>query len=651
MKLKYIITLLLTVALLKINAQSSQKKILFTVDGTPVYVSEFIRVYNKNLDLVQDESQKDVNEYLKLFTNYKLKLKEAQALSLNEKESYKRELANYKKQLAKGFLTNTEVTEELVAEAYDRISNEVKANHILVRVLDNASPADTLVAYNTISKLRERALNGDFESLRKEVHNGKTIFGEELGYFSGFKMVYTFETVAFNTEVGEISEIFRTRFGYHFLKVLDKRKSRGERTVAHIMKVSKPNDSLNESPEEKIKEIYKRLNQGGDFEALAKEFSDDTNSAGKGGVLNPFSGGELSASKFEDAAFALEDVGDVSKPFQSKFGWHIVKLLAKKPIGIFEEMKSELEAKVKRDDRSNLIDDALIRKLKAKYDISDNQPALPYFEAILNDDYFKNTWQLNSDFEADKPLVKIGNKQFLFQDFADYLLKTQGSMRINKSIADMLASKYQAFLNKNLVDYQEANLEYENKEFANILAEYRDGLLLFDLMETTIWNTSKTDSTEIRNFYDTHKNDYTFPKRIEATVASSAQQKTLKKVRKLLEKGMAIEQIKSLVNSNEDINVIFTTDTMDVSHQAIPKDFQFKKGVSKIYNHNDGFVVIQVTAILPKSQKSFEEARGMVIGDYQTFKEAQWMEELHNKYKVVINQESLDKVKSIIKNQ
>ena len=170
-------------------------------------------------------------------------------------------------------------------------------------------------------------------------------------------------------------------------------------------------------------------------------------------------------------------------------------------------------------------------------------------------------------------------------------------------------------------------------------------------METTIWNTAKTDSLAIQDYYNLNKNKYVSPKRIDAVVASSKEQKILKKVAGLLEKGMEIQQIKALINSNDKIDVIFTVDTMDASHQALPKAFEFKKGISKIYKHNSAFVLVQVKEILPQLTKTLEEAKGLVISDYQAYKEEKWLKELAQKYKVVINQDVLKRVKSHIKKQ
>ena len=650
MQLRYLFTLFLACTMLIVKGQSTDKDVLFTVSEEPVYASEFLRVYKKNLDLVQDESQKDIDEYLKLFTNYKLKLKEARSLDLHEKPSYIRELTNYKKQLAKNYITDSKVTDELVKEAYERISYEVNANHILIKINENANPQDTLVAYNKIAKLRERALKEGFEIVREEVHNGQTVFGEKLGYFGGFKMVYKFESAAFNTQVDSISKPFRTRFGYHIVNVLDKRKSRGERTVAHIMVVENKQDTLAEKPEVRIQDIYKKLNQGEAFEALAKQFSDDKNSAPSGGKLKPFSSGQLRAKEFEDVAFNLENEGDISEPFKTDYGWHIVKLHQKKPVPNFEAMKPELVEKVKRDTRSKLIDDALVSKLKSKYNISDKRPNLDYFISILNEDYFKRTWKLPQDFIGREHLVKIGKKQFTNNDFGVYLSNSQRNTNIREPLESLVSKKYDAFLNESIIKYQEDNLEFENVDYANIVAEYRDGLLLFDLMENTIWNTGKTDSTAISEFYEANKMNYVKPKRIDATVASSAKQKTLKKVTKLLSKNIALDEIKSLVNNNNKVDVIFTSGIMDATHQALPKDFEFRKGLSKIQKHNDAFIVVNVKEILLEEQKTFEESKGAVISDYQNHKEETWLKGLREKYPIKINIDVLEKVKGQLKN-
>ncbi|WP_417889303.1 peptidylprolyl isomerase [Xanthomarina gelatinilytica] len=642
---KYFLIAVFSLCFFASNAQNPNDEVLFTVENDPVYVSEFTRVFNKNIDLVKDESQKDVDEYLKLFINYKLKLKEAEALGLDKKPSYLNELSSYKSQLASNYLTDSKVTDELIEEAYKRMTTEVDASHILIRLDDNPTPEDTLQAYNKLLKLRDRVMQEGFETVKKDIHNGKTVYAEDLGYFSAFKMVYNFETAAYNTPVGEVSMPFKTRFGYHIVWVKEKRESRGERTVAHIMISNQKKDRPHDKPESRINDIYLKLQQGEDFEALAKQFSEDQSSASKGGMLAPFTGGQLSSVEFENQAFALEHVGDISKPFETEYGWHIIKLYGKKPVASFEDMKAELEEKVKRDSRSQLINESLLNNLKQQYQVSDATPDLSYFESILNDNYFIGKWVLPTDFKAQEPLIKIQEKQIVYEDFGQYLLKNQRRQMPKMSIKTLVVNSYHAFLENELLQYKKERLEVENQDYANIVEEYRDGLLLFDLMENEIWNAAKKDSVGLQTYYNNHKDNYFWNQRVDAVVASSAKKTTIKKVQKLLQNNQTPEQIKAALNSESEIDVIFTSGIMDAQHQSLPADFKFKTGVSELYKFNEGYIVANVKEVLPKETKSFEEAKGAVISDFQNHKEANWILSLEEKYQVNVNQDVLESVK------
>lgn len=629
------------------SAQIKKEDILFTVDNTPVFASEFLRMYNKNLDLVKDESQKDVDEYLKLFINYKLKIIEARALEFDKKPQYIKELESYKEQLLENYLIDHKVTDELVKEAYQRMSYDVKASHILVKIAEHEN--DTVAAYTLILKLRNRLLNEDFENLQKEVHNGNTIFAEDLGYFSGFKMVYEFETVAYNTQIGKVSMPFRTTFGYHVVKIYDKRKSRGEVTVGHIMIVNNKKDSLIK-PEIRIQEIYKLIQQGETFESLAKQFSEDKNSARNGGKLSPFKSGQLRLVEFEDLAFSLKEINEISKPFKTDFGWHIVKLYNKKPLASFEEMKFDLRLRVKRDPRSKRINKSLINTLKETYNIKKPYTELDYFKSILNDEFFKRSWTIPSDIENEKQFLKIGKTQFTYNDFANFLFNSQRNQTPKKPLEKLLEQQYNKFLNTKLLAYHKENLEFENLEFAEILEEYREGLLLFDLMETKIWNAVKLDTIGLQEFYNENKTNYIWQERIDVIVATSAKEKDINKVKKMLKNGISLEAIKAQINQNKSQNVILTSEIMNAEHRALPKDFYFKEGVSKVYFYNDAFHVIDVKRILPKTEKTYNESKGSVISDYQDEVEKQWLKDLEETYKVVVNKEVLKKVKFLIKN-
>ncbi|WP_412561212.1 peptidylprolyl isomerase [Winogradskyella sp. MIT101101] len=648
MKVKFKLMLL---ALLALNVSFSQEKdeVLLKVDGEPIMTSEFLRVYNKNLDLVKDESQKDVDGYLKLFTEYQLKLKEAKRLKLHEDANYQREFLRYKNQLTKNYLSENKVTEALVKEAYDRSNMDINASHVLVRLDENAK--DTLNAYNEVLQLRERVLNEGFDAVKKDMHNGQTIFLEDLGYFSAFKMVYNFETAAFNTPKGEISMPFRTQFGYHVVKVNDKRPSRGTITAAHIMIALEQKDSLL-NPEQRINDIYKKIQQGENFESLAKQFSDDKSSAKNGGKLTSFKSGQLSSTEFEDQAFALKNDGDISQPFKTEYGWHIVKRIELKPIQTFEELKPTLEARVKRDSRSKLINTAMVNELKKRYEISYNPEAKAYFESILSKDFFSRSWRLPEDFDKDKTVFTINDRPFTYNEFGRHLMSAQRAYG-NKSVpfSVVVDKELDKFFERSILQYREDNLESENQDFANILKEYRDGLLLFDLMEKEVWNKASKDSVGLEAYYNKNKSKYQWNERVEVVMASSANEANAQKVLKMMKKGKSQEDINAELNTDSKKNIIFTKGTYDINDSKLPTSFEVKEGVSKIYEHNDAFHVFDVKAVLPAGNKSLEEAKGNVINDYQEQLESNWIDGLYKRFSVEVNEDVLQNVKSKIRNQ
>ncbi len=625
------------------NAQNSSDDILFTVDGDPVKSSEFIRVYNKNLDLVKDDSQKDVDNYLNLFVNYQLKIKEAKRLGLDTVPKYKKEFESYKKQLSKNYLSDNKVTEALIEEAYNRSKEDIKASHILVRI--DESERDTLAVYNQLIDLRNRVMAEGFEKVKGQVHNGTTVFAEELGYFSVFKMVYPFESAAYATNVGDISMPFRTRFGYHIVKVDDRRPSRGEVTVAHIMITGKQADTLLD-PEVRAKEIYKKLKQGENFESLAKQFSDDKSSASKGGLMSPFTSGQLSSSEFEDVAFGLKQIGEVSEPFKTQYGWHIVKLVNKKGIQPLENVRTEIENKVKHDSRSNLINIALAKKLKQQYAVKDDAKKLDYFASILTPDFYNRSWEIPQKFDASKALFKLGNSTVTYGDFANHLKSAQ-KIYVGKTLShkEIIEDEYNVFQERTVLNYHEENLENENEDFALILKEYREGLLLFDLMEQEVWNAATKDTTGLKNYYAAHATDYMWGDRIDAVLATSAKKSDIEKVKSYLKKGLSDDEIGKKLNSENEQKVIFTKGIMEVDNQSLPKHLDLKKGLSNVYENNDAYHVLLVKNFYKSEPKTFDEAKGKLTGDYQNKLEEDWIKTLRQRYKVEVNDNALKTVK------
>lgn len=649
-------TLLLVFVILTTTIVSAQKKqdVIFTIDKDPVYVDDFVRVYNKNIDLVQDESQKNIEEYLNLYIDYKLKILQAEALGLDAKKSFQKEFSGYKKQLAKKYLTDTNATDILLKEAYDRSLEEIKAKHILVAVSEDAAPVDTLKAYNKLLTIKERVAKEGFDVVMNEVNNGKTVYGENLGWFSVFRMVYPFETGAYTTQVGQISDIIRTRFGYHLIKVEDRRYHRGEIEVAHIMIASTDADSDEKKlhAKQQIQELYREIDNGGDFEDIAKNFSDDKATAAKGGLMGRFSSGSTSSVAFEDAAFALTKEGQISRPIQTQFGWHIVKLIKKYPVGSFEDEERSLLVEIKKDNRSKYITAAFVKELKEQYQYHRNDAGWVKAKSLITDELASRKWSYDKQAEGlDILLFQINkDKEITVRAFLDWLELRQRRFGGVANTDVFLNQAYDWFVENELINYREENLANENPEYASILEEYRDGLLLFDLMQVKIWDKAKDDTTALKNYYNLHKSEYVWNKRAHVVLATCTGEKTAETVRKLFEKGKSVDEIRNKLNSDEHIKVVFDAFTAEEDETTkLPDAYDFTVGVSPLFETKPGqFVVINTTEILPSAIKELDEVKGRVISDYQKELEEKWIAELRSEHNIEVNKRTLKKVKEQI---
>ena len=482
--------------LVAMNVFSQNEKTLVTINKEKTTITDFKRIYEKNLDAIDSEEAKDVTNNLALYINYKLKVEEAYLLKFDTLPSYKKEIASYRDQLAAPYLQDTTFITELVKEVYLRTKNEVKAKHILIRTLKDATPKDTLISFNKITTIRNRIINGEnFEKVAVETSEDTSAQGNakkgvegnkgNLGYFSAFNMVASFEDAAYKTKVGAVSMPFRSKFGYHILKVYDFRAAKGEIEAAHIL-IS----NSTKSSKAKINEVYKRLQNKETFAKLASEYSDDRGSKAKGGKLDKFGTGRM-VKPFEIAAFSLENEGDFSKPFKTRFGWHIVKLLKKHPIRSFAEMKQELTAKIKRSSRMQMSETAVINKLKKQYSIVENEEA----KDILNR---KDIRTISKD-SLQNNIISINDSNIKQETFVEYLKN-----RRNKPIYVL----FEMFKNQEILAYYKKNLANTEPEYANVLKEYEDGLLLFELMQQKIWNKSSKDTLGLKTYFSNNKEKY-----------------------------------------------------------------------------------------------------------------------------------------------
>ena len=369
--------------------------VLMTVDGKPVTRSEFEAIYKKN-NKDAAVTKEALDEYLDLFINYKLKVRAAEELGMDTVGKFKTELDGYRKQLARPYLIDRNLNDELMKEAFDRSGIEVRASHILAQLPAEPAPADTLAAWKKIMALRDRVVAGEDWATVASGKGGSddpsaAKNGGDLGWFSALQMVYPFESAAYSTQPGQISKPVRTRFGYHIIKVVDKRPARGQVKVAHIMVRSTDQDGpeKQKAAETKINEVATRLASNEiSFNDAALKYSDDESTNTKGGELPMFGTGKM-IEEFEDISFGLKSDGEVSKPFKTRYGWHIVKRLEYKAPPSYDEAKADLKAKISRDSRAEITRQKFLADLKASYKYKADDKALKALYPLVDSTIFK----------------------------------------------------------------------------------------------------------------------------------------------------------------------------------------------------------------------------------------------------------------------
>ncbi|MFN8114829.1 MAG: peptidylprolyl isomerase [Bacteroidia bacterium] len=682
-------------------AQTSEP-VIMTINGKPVYKSEFENVYKKNSGKEVNKEQKSVKEYVDLFSTFKMKVFEAEANGLDTNSSFKTELAGYRKQLAAPYLTDKNVNEALIQEAYDRMKTEVKASHILIRVSEDALPKDTIEAYTRLMIIRDAIMGknpspakiAEYEALLKKsssaltknstkqdtvnynaklnavkgitatLNSGADKFAAaakktsedpsaadnsgDLGYFTSLQMVYPFETAAYKANVGDVTMPVRTRFGYHILKIADKRPSQGEILTAHIMvKFGKDMGEKDKANlKTKIDEIYAKLKAGEKFEDLARQYSDDKPSAEKGGQLQWF-GSSRMPIEFEKASFALANNGDYSEPFTTNYGWHIVKRLDKKGLASFNDMKGDLKQRIGKDSRTQAGRASLIEKIKKENNFKENQMSKKEFLKVIDSTVYLGRWEAKkAEKLGNKDLFMLGSNKYTQNDFAKFIESHQTSR--NKMDNNMfLQQSYKDFVDETVINYEDNNLENKYPEFRNLLKEYRDGILLFDLTDQKVWSKAVKDTAGLKDFYEKNKNNYLWDERAEVTTYKCANEKVAKEVRGMLKKNKSEKEITETVNKTSQLNVSVENITY-LKGENKDVDANWKQGVvaSDIKDTKENkVVVLVVNKVLGKTPKTIAEAKGMITADYQNYLEKEWLAYLKNKYSVKVNEDVLNTVK------
>lgn len=644
MKLTNILFLLCFFALSNLFGQNADP-VLFTVENNPIHVSEFNYIYSKNSGKDTDYSEKSIREYLDLYTKFKLKVQRAKELRMDTIPALQKELEGYRKQLAKSYLTDKEVTNRLIKEVYDRSDRDIALSHILFSLPSNPTESQITEATDKANEVYQEIIKGmTFEKAVAEYSQDK--FSVErngsLGYLtamfpSGF---YELENVAYTLKKGEISKPIQTKLGIHLVRVDAERPARGEIEVSHILIRNKSQRRETTDSKSKIDSIYQLLQAGQEFAALARKFSEDNSSSQNGGYIGYFGINKFEKS-FEEAAFGIDKVGGISAPFETAAGWHIIKKISIKENPSYEDAQKILKSKIIKDPRYNKATLSMIDRIKEDGKFAENANTLSDFSNSLDQSFFSYKWE-GDERDATK-LFSFGDKTFTVGDFSAYLKSnTRTRLRLDEMpIPDAVSNLYKEFVDESAIQYEEVQLEKKYPEFKSIMREYQEGILLFEVTKLNVWDKASKDTTGLKAFYETRKSDYMWKER--AVVKNYTLNTTDEKIIKSFAKKVKKKTPEWLKEKFGDI-FTYTEGTYERGSRDVAGTKFMKNAVSSpLIDTKKGMTKIQkIDAIIPPALKDLSEARGYIEADYQDQLEKEWVSKLRQKYKVDVNQDVLN---------
>ena len=636
------------------HSQDLNAKILLNVDVSEIQAGEFIRMYQKS---TEPGKTPDIDGYLQQFIVFKLKVAEALDEGYDTTRAFRNELSGYRNQLAQNYLTDTQTKENLLQKAYQRSLTEINAWHILVALPQEPTPEDTLKEWQKAIDIRERIIKGEsFESVARGTSDDKSvkINGGNLGYFSVFQMIMPFEDAAYSLKKGAVSMPVRTPFGYHIMKVTDKRPAKGKIKVAHIMKTVPPgtDEKEAEKAEEEINDISKMLQEGASFAEVAKKYSDHKESSIKGGELNWFSSGEI-ISDFSEAAFAIADTGKFTKPVRTLYGWHIIKLLDRKAPGTFEESRSLLESKINQSYLNSISKKSFVEKLKKEYNFQIDQDTYNWFVANTDTLIIKGLKKYDRTTMPERNLYSFANQYFTNNEFANYIEK-RGSMVVTKDSSVFISRSIEIRVSDHLISFENSVLEKKYPEFRYLMNEFHDGMLLFEISGKKVWNRVSDDSSGLRCYYEEHKDTWLSRMGIEAkiyTLKSSDKEEELSSaLRKYANKPDRDNLLLKKFNKKSDTLLIISRGIWYKGDNPEIDNIEWTTGSHSFLK--DGYPsIILIQKVIEPIPLKFNEVQGEVMTMYQEYLESEWIRQLNKKYNVKINNLVLDEVKKKLKNE
>ncbi|WP_130274207.1 peptidylprolyl isomerase [Cecembia calidifontis] len=639
------------------EAQEQAPVPLMTIGNEEILSDEFLYLLSKNRQFQEKEekiSPQEFEENLELFINYKLKVKEAENLGLDTLEEFRREFEVFKDDLIQPFLIKNSLQQGELMKAYNRMKEVVKASHILLQFPNNASREDTIAVFRMAQKLKAEAEAGaDFNELALEYSDDPSAKENKgsLGYFTALQMVHQFEDAAYSLGIGEISDPILTNFGYHIIKVEDRKPNPGEIKVSHILVRTQAGDPVSEERAlRKIGEIYSELQKPESvWEDVCRIYSEDLGSKNSGGALPWISLGTV-IPEFERVAFALNEEGEISPPVKTPYGYHIIRLEERRPIASFEEMEPMIKSRILRDSRSGLIQSQVTAIQKSRYSFVENEGMVAQIQGIINQSSANEIKDaINSRHLQDSVLFTVQGKPNTVADYLNFLEAEKGNVRIGSK--NSFNGSLERFIEATLNQTEEKDLTANNQEYKLLLQEYRDGILLFSLMNEKVWQKALMDSIGQLKFYEEHKENYTWNERLRALIVIMGKEESSSSVRRFLADKKYRSDLSDRLENTFLLNnpLAFTMEEGLFEWEKHPilskidpnKEFQEIK-----WDGKTTFIILGEK--VPSEIKKFNETRGKVIQDYQQYLERELVTALKNNYIIRINEDEKNKIYNLV---
>lgn len=612
-------------------AQRGRAVELFSVGRQRTIAEEFIYMYEKNHRTQPAAfTPEKIEEYLQLYIHFKLKVADARARGLDTTRKFQQEFRTYRDDLRKPYLSAPDALEEAAREAYQRLQEEVKASHILLRLDEQATPADTLAAWNRCQQIRSRIVAGaDFHQVAAELSEDPSARQNrgELGFFTALQMVLPFEEAAYRLQPGELSQPVRTQFGYHLIRLEQRQPAKGEVEVSHILFRSQGPDDR--QAQQRMQVAEEQLRKGRPWEEVCKEFSDDLSTREAGGRLRPFGVGALaSVPEFEMAAFALREPGQVSDPFSSALGWHIVRLEKRIPVPPYEELAPSLKRRLARDERLQIAKERWRQQRKHQFGVTEYPAVVARVQALADTSLTQGRWKRPATVPRETVVV-VDRIAYSTLDLLRFMEQRQSP--VSQSVNSCFQQLYRDFVEELLLSAEDARLIATQPEYRHLLQEYREGILLFEVMEQEVWGKANADSSGLRRYFEANQSRYPAGERVEARLYLSVTPGFLEGIKRRLEKGDSLTQEdRSRIRTFVPVRKYEAGDNQWVDRAGRAP------GVYVVTDEGAGHLV-EVLRVVPAELKSLDEARVQVLTDYQDVLEKAWLARLRNTYPVKIS--------------